>query len=105
VRDPVRSGRRDVKRAARRGKDMSRLRELISLLLAEAPLPDRYRDHPLKGSWRGYRDAHIEPDWLLIYGVASPSGTDRTIHTSQVGTRQLPDLWPKLVWRPTTSTT
>jgi mRNA interferase YafQ len=53
VRVPVRSGyfRRDVKRAARRGKDMSKLRELISLLLAEAPLPDRYRDHPLKGSW------------------------------------------------------
>lgn len=49
---------------------MIKLRELVSLLLAEAPLPDRYRDHPLKGSWRGYRDAHIEPDWLLIYRVA-----------------------------------
>jgi mRNA interferase YafQ len=26
-----------------------------------------YLDHPLKGNWQGYRDAHIEPDWLLIY--------------------------------------
>jgi mRNA interferase YafQ len=59
-----------VRRAAKRGKDMSKLRALILLLLAEAPLPERYKDHPLRGNWRGYRDAHIEPDWLLIYRVA-----------------------------------
>jgi mRNA interferase YafQ len=72
VRLPVRSGqfRRDVKRAKRRGKDLSKLRELILLLLAKAPLPEGYKDHPLKGNWKGYRDAHIEPDWLLIYRVA-----------------------------------
>jgi mRNA interferase YafQ len=29
----------------------------------------RNKDHPLKGSWKGYRDAHVEPDWLLIYRV------------------------------------
>jgi mRNA interferase YafQ len=71
VRFAARSGqfRRDVKRAAKRGKDMSKLRELISLLAAEARLPDRYRDHPLRGEWKGYRDAHIEPDWLLIYRI------------------------------------
>jgi mRNA interferase YafQ len=71
VRTAVRSGqfRRDVKRAQRRGKEMSRLRELILLLLAGDTLPERYRDHPLRGEWRGYRDAHIEPDWLLIYRV------------------------------------
>lgn len=71
MRVPVRSGqfRRDVRRAAKRGKDMSKLRALILLLLAEAPLPERYKDHPLRGNWRGYRDAHIEPDWLLIYRV------------------------------------
>ncbi|WP_348640742.1 type II toxin-antitoxin system YafQ family toxin [Mesorhizobium sp. B2-3-13] len=28
-----------------------------------------YKDHPLKGDWKGFRDAHIEPDWLLIYRV------------------------------------
>jgi mRNA interferase YafQ len=41
---------------------MSKLRELISLLLAEVPLPERYPDHPLRGKWKSYRDAHIEPD-------------------------------------------
>jgi mRNA interferase YafQ len=67
------SGRfkRDVKRAAKRGKDMQKLREVIDLLLAETPLPTRYRDHPLKGNWIGWRDLHIEPDWLLIYRIAN----------------------------------
>ena len=72
VRTAVRSGqfRRDVKRAEKRGKDISKLRELIRLLLAGKALPARYRDHPLRGSWKGYRDAHLEPDWLLIYRPA-----------------------------------
>ncbi len=70
---PERSGafRRDVKRAQKRGKDMPKLRTLIQLLLEQTPLPERYRDHPLKGAWTGWRDAHIEPDWLLIYRVAA----------------------------------
>jgi len=33
------------------------------------PLPAIYLDHPLRGGWRGFRDAHIEPDWLLIYKI------------------------------------
>ena len=62
--------RRDVKRAERRGKTMDRLRKLVTLLCEGAPLPPRYRDHALRGSWAGWRDAHIEADWLLIYRVA-----------------------------------
>jgi mRNA interferase YafQ len=46
------------------------LGELLRLLVAEHELPATYKDHPLKGDWRGYRDAHVEPDWLLIYRVA-----------------------------------
>lgn len=71
MRTPVRSGqfKRDVRRAKRRGKDLGKLRELIVLLLNADALPERYRDHPLKGSRRGYRDAHVEPDWLLIYRI------------------------------------
>ena len=68
---PVRSGqfRRDLKRAEKRGKDMEKLRQLLRLLLSGAELPERLKDHPLKGDWKGYRDVHIEPDWLLIYRV------------------------------------
>ena len=53
----------------KRGKDMAKLNALLDLLVAELPIPGEYMAHPLKGSWKPYWDAHIEPDWLLIYLV------------------------------------
>ncbi len=72
MRHPEYSGqfKRDVKQAQKRGKDMEKLKTLLSLLIDGKPLPATYLDHPLKGGWRGFRDAHIEPDWLLIYKIA-----------------------------------
>lgn len=32
-------------------------------------LGTKYKDHPLVGNWRGYREIHIEGDWLLIYRI------------------------------------
>jgi mRNA interferase YafQ len=58
-----------VKRAERRGKDMDKLKLVLSLLLEERPLPARYNDHLLRGDWKGFRDLHIEPDWLLLYRI------------------------------------
>jgi len=71
VRIPIRGSkfRRDVKLAQRRGKDMSKLRVLILLLIEGTPLPPRYKDHPLSGDWEHHRDCHIEPDWLLLYKI------------------------------------
>ena len=59
--------KRDVKRAKARGKDLTKLRLLLESLIKQAPLSVRSRDPPLRGIWKGYREAHIEPDWLLIY--------------------------------------
>lgn len=39
------------------------------MLLAQMPLPEIYGDHPLRGNWNGWRDLHLEPDWLLIYRI------------------------------------
>jgi mRNA interferase YafQ len=71
LRDIVRSTtfKKDVKRAEKRGKDMGKLKAVILLLLEDKPLEPRHRDHPLKGDWVGYRDLHIEPDWLLLYRI------------------------------------
>lgn len=68
---PVRSSRfkRDLRKLRKRGKDLSRLRRLLDMLIQQAALAAHYLDHPLKGPWRGYREVHIEPDWLLIYQV------------------------------------
>jgi mRNA interferase YafQ len=68
---PVLSTRfkRDVKRAEKRGKDLDKLKAVLSLLIEEKPLTAAYGDHPLKGDWRGFRDLHIEPDWPLLYRI------------------------------------
>lgn len=58
---------RDLKRAKRRGKDLEKLKNVIRLLVSEVPLDHRYYDHPLIGNYKGRRECHIEPDWLLIY--------------------------------------
>jgi mRNA interferase YafQ len=66
---PVESSRfrKDIKRMKKRGKNMEKLKALLTLLINEEPLPEMYQAHPLKGSWLPFWDAHIEPDWLLIY--------------------------------------
>jgi mRNA interferase YafQ len=61
--------KRDVKLAQRRGKGMAKMRELLLLLVREEPLPPQYKDHPLSGDWKRFRDCHLEPDWILIYKV------------------------------------
>ena len=59
--------KRDYKRMKRRGKDMSRLLDVIDLLREGAVLPPEYHDHPLQGNYVGHRDCDIEPAWVLIY--------------------------------------
>ena len=80
---------RDLKRLAKRGKDMSKLRDLIEDLRHRRPLPARCRDHALVGDWKGYRDCHVEPDWLLVYRADEAAGVlvlDRTgSHTDVFG--------------------
>jgi mRNA interferase YafQ len=73
--------RRDVKRLQKRGKNLGKLKKLIELLLVDELLPPQYKDHPLKLNWAGYRDAHIEPDWVLIY-----SATAENVHLERTGT-------------------
>ncbi|HDL7933627.1 TPA: type II toxin-antitoxin system YafQ family toxin [Yersinia enterocolitica] len=59
----------DVKRQIKRGKDMTKLKKLITLLVNQDEIPAEYEDHQLQGNWMGYRDAHMEGDWILIYRV------------------------------------
>jgi len=61
--------KKDVKLAARRGKDLTRLKAVLDLLIDGESLPPQFRDHPLRGEWHGTRDCHVESDWVLIYTV------------------------------------
>ncbi len=51
----------------KRGKDLTKLVDLMKLLAEEKPLALKHDDHSLKGNFVGYRECKIEPDWLLVY--------------------------------------
>ncbi len=63
------SFKKDVNKQTKRGKDLGRLKAVVDLLIAGETLPDRCVDHSLSGSRAGWRDCHIEPDWILIYKI------------------------------------
>ena len=59
--------KKEVLKAQKRGNDMGKLKDIITLLLQEKPLRDKHRNHKLQGECKGLWECHIEPDWLLIY--------------------------------------
>lgn len=63
--------KKDYKLAVKRGCDMGKLREVVELLANGEALPEEYRDHALVDSrrYKGMRECHIEPDWLLVYKI------------------------------------
>lgn len=61
--------KKDLKLARKRGLKLDKLREVIDTLAEKQSLEDRYRDHNLTGDHKGFRECHIEPDWLLIYRI------------------------------------
>ena len=73
--------KKDVKLAAKRGRDLEKLKAVLGLLIAGDELPAQYRDHPLRGNFAGSRDCHIEPDWLLIYTLTENDGHVRLERT------------------------
>jgi len=62
---------RDLRLMQRRGKDSGKLKAILTALINEEPLPERQRDHPLVGNYKGRRECHVEPDWLLIYKLVN----------------------------------
>lgn len=62
--------RKDLKLAKKQGKDTEKLFAVIEQLANGEALAERYRDHGLTGDYKGCRECHIEPDWLLIYEIA-----------------------------------
>ena len=59
--------RRELRRARRRGKDMSKLDDIVARLRAGEPLEPRQRRHQLTGRWYPAWECHVEPDWLLVW--------------------------------------
>ena len=61
--------KKDLKLAKKQNKDLDKLYEVIGILADGGTLDARYRDHDLSGYFKGTRECHIEPDWLLVYEI------------------------------------
>ena len=61
------SYKKNYKLMKKRGLDLSLLDGVVDLLRRGIPLEEKYRDPELTGSFKGFRECHIKPDWLLIY--------------------------------------
>lgn len=61
--------KKDLKLAKKQGKDTDELFTVIEKLSNGEALEAKYRDHSLSGNYKGCRECHIEPDWLLIYEI------------------------------------
>jgi mRNA interferase YafQ len=60
--------KKDLKRIASHPDLVKEINNVVRLLATDdTPLPEQYRDHPLKGKYAGFRECHIRPDWLLVY--------------------------------------
>ncbi|MBP3735854.1 MAG: type II toxin-antitoxin system YafQ family toxin [Lachnospiraceae bacterium] len=61
--------KKDLKLAKKQNKDLDKLFEVVNILADGGTLDARYRDHDLTGDYKGTRECHIEPDWLLVYEI------------------------------------
>lgn len=61
--------RKQLKRMAKQGKNISKLETVIVKLANRESLEQKYRDHSLINNkyYKNCRECHIEPDWLLVY--------------------------------------
>ena len=66
---PSNQFRKDLKLAKKRGLKMEHLRDVVNTLASEQKLADKYRDHGLTEDYLGFRECHVEPDWLLVYRI------------------------------------
>lgn len=75
--------KKDLKLAKKRGYNLSLLKSVVDMLAMGQPLAEKYRDHILLGNYKGCRECHITPDWLLIYEI---SENELILYLTRTGT-------------------
>ena len=65
--------KKDYKLAKKRGRNIGKLEETLRCLCSGK----------LVGNYRGHRECHIEPDWLLIYRI---DGANLVLTATRTGT-------------------
>ena len=87
---PTTKFKRDLKNIQKRGLDISLLTEVVKRLAAGEALPEQNHDHALTGNFKGCRECHIAPDWLLIYEIENQN---LILYLTRTGTHS--DLFKK----------
>jgi mRNA interferase YafQ len=59
--------KKELQKALKRGHDINLIKAVVLKLANGDPLGPKHKDHPLSGSFSGFRECHITPDWLLVY--------------------------------------
>ena len=62
--------KKDYKLIKKRKYNIQKLKDVITVLCNCESLPQKFKDHELSGRYSGFRECHIEPDWLLIYKIS-----------------------------------
>lgn len=75
--------KKDYKLIKKRGMNINLLKEIVNKLANNIPLEEKYKDHELTGNYKGFRECHIQPDWLLIYLIED---SKLTLTLSRTGT-------------------
>lgn len=75
--------KKDLKLMARRGLNLDLLENVVNILASGTSLDERFRDHALTGNYSGFRECHIQPDWLLVYRI---DGNELLLFLSRTGT-------------------
>lgn len=75
--------KKDFKQAKSRGCDLNELKAVIRILANGDDLPKSNKDHALNTSknYKGMRECHIRPDWLLVYSINKTTLILRLIRT------------------------
>ena len=61
--------KKQLRLMSKRGKDLTKINEVVLLLSETGNLPAKYRPYKLKGDYSGYWEAHINPNWLIVWEV------------------------------------
>ena len=61
--------KKDLKLAKKQNIDLNKLFDVVNILAEGGILEAKYRDHDLSGEYKGTRECHVEPDWLLVYEI------------------------------------
>ena len=77
--------KKDYRLAMKQNKNIAALDYVIEELAVPNVLPEKYQDHYLKGEYAGYKECHVEPDWLLIYGYETLENDEQQLLLVRTG--------------------